>query len=74
MDRREDALHKFGRRLTDLRERQKLTIAELAARSGLDPQHIIQIEAGQIDFLVTDIYALAQGLGMTPGQLLEPPG
>ena len=74
MDRPEDVLRKFGRRLTDLRKQQQLTITELAARSGLDPQHIIQIEAGQADFLLTDIYALAQGLGMTPGQLLEPPG
>ena len=74
MDRPADAWRKFGRHLTDLREQQKLTIAELAARSGLDPQHIIQIETGQIECRLTDIYALARGLEMRPGQLLEPPG
>ncbi len=72
MDRQEEeALRNFGQRLTYLREKQNLTIAELAARSGLDPGRIGQIEAGEVDFEITIILALARGMGLSPGQLVD---
>jgi len=71
MERQEEALREFGRRLTWLREKQELSIAELAVRCGLDTLKIIQIEAGQVDFPVTVILALARGLGVPPDELLE---
>ena len=64
MDRREESLHKLGQRLTYLREKQNLTIIELAARSGLDPGRIEEIEAGRLDPEISLIVALAGGLGV----------
>lgn len=72
MDRREEeSLRKFGQRLTYLREKQNFSIVELAARSGLDPAQIEQIEAGRIEPEVTVILALVRGLGVPPGQLVD---
>ena len=72
MDRREEeSLRKFGRRLTYLREKQNFTISELAARSGLDPGMLEGIEAGRVDPEVTMIFALAGGLGVAPGELVD---
>ncbi|HEY6901336.1 MAG TPA: helix-turn-helix transcriptional regulator [Puia sp.] len=67
----EKALQNFGRRLTELRQQQNLTISELSVRSGLDSQLIGQIEAGLVDFEMTVIIALAQGLGVRAGDLLS---
>ena len=71
MDRQEESLHRFGQRLTELRKQQDLTIGELATRCGLDPQQLEQIEAGEINFPVTTIYALARGLKLPPGELVR---
>ncbi len=68
----EEALRRFGRRLTYLRVLHNLTIAELGARSGIDPREIEQIESGEINFrIVPIINGLAQGLGIPPGELLQ---
>lgn len=72
MDRREDeVLRKFGQRLNYLREKQNFTISELAERSGLDHALIGEIEAGRVDLEVSVIFALAAGLGVAPGVLVE---
>ena len=67
----DDLLHKFGRRITFLREQQGLTIDELAARSGVDAGEIALIERGEADFQVTVVYALARGLGVKVARLVE---
>jgi transcriptional regulator with XRE-family HTH domain len=67
----DELLHKFGRRITILREQQGLTIDELAARSGVDAGEIALIERGESDFQVTVVYALARGLGLKAAQLVE---
>ena len=72
MDRREeDILRKLGQRLTYLREKQNLTIAELAARSGLDPDIIGKIEAGGVDPALVVIFALVEALDVPPGELVD---
>jgi transcriptional regulator with XRE-family HTH domain len=72
MDRQEEEiLRKLGQRLTYLREKQNLTISELAARSGLDPDMLEGIEAGRVDPEVRVIFALAGGLGLSPGELVD---
>lgn len=71
MDRREESLHKFGQRLKYLREKQNFTISELAARSGLDPGIIEKIEAGRVDPEISVIVALAGGLGVAVGELVD---
>jgi transcriptional regulator with XRE-family HTH domain len=70
MDRNEKALHSFGQRLTQLREERNISIPELAARTGLDARHIGRIEAGEINILVSTVFKLAKGLGVSPGELL----
>jgi transcriptional regulator with XRE-family HTH domain len=67
----DDLLHKFGRRISILREQQGLTIDELAARSGVGAGEIALIERGESDFQVTVVYALARGLGVKVARLVE---
>ncbi len=70
MDRQDDALRRLGRRLSDLREQQSLSIAELASLTALAPNDISRIETGDLDPPITTIVALASALGTTPGRLL----
>lgn len=70
MDRKEESLHEFGKRLTFLREKRGFTIEILAARSGLDAGLIGRIEAGEFDFPITMLYVLAEALGVSMDELL----
>lgn len=71
MDRREESLSKLGQRLKYLREKQNFTVSELAARSGLDPGIIEKIEAARVDPEISVIVALAGGLGVALGELVD---
>ena len=71
MDRREESLRKLGQRLSYLRKKQNFTIIELAARSGLEPGLIEGIEAGVVDPEISVIIALAGGLGVGVGELVD---
>jgi transcriptional regulator with XRE-family HTH domain len=71
MERNEKSLRRFGRLLAGLREQRKLSIRELAIRSGVDPRQLARIEAGSVNIHFTTILALARGLGITPEELLE---
>jgi len=73
MDRKEEALRQFGRRLTALRQQKGLSIRQLAIAAGLEYRQIEQIEAGRVNLLFTTLLALAKGLGVAPDQLLESP-
>ncbi|HLZ87056.1 MAG TPA: helix-turn-helix transcriptional regulator [Puia sp.] len=70
MDKQQDALLKLGRRLTDLRQRQNLSLAQLSARTGLTGPEIAAIEAGETDPAITTLLTLCRGLGIPPGELL----
>ena len=70
MDRLEESLRKLGQRLTYLREKQNFTVSELAARSGLEPGILEGIEAGRVDPTLIVIFALAEVLGVLPGELV----
>src|ERR1700760_1387768 len=65
MDRQDPALRRLGGRITDLREKQQLTIAELAALTGIDAGDIVLFEAGAKDIQLTILFSLARGLGVT---------
>ncbi|HVU59011.1 MAG TPA: helix-turn-helix transcriptional regulator [Puia sp.] len=71
MDQKDEVLKKFGRYLTALREERKLTVQELAATTGLTSHQLHRIEAGEVDTLFTTVVMLAQGLHITPGELLQ---
>jgi transcriptional regulator with XRE-family HTH domain len=71
MDRQDPALRRLGRRITQLRGQQQLTIPTLATLTGLDPRDITAMEAGDVDIHLTTIFTLARALGVTPHQLLN---
>ncbi len=70
MDKQQDALHRLGRRLTELREQKDLTLAQLSSLTGLSVMEIAATEAGDLDPPITTLIALARGLGLSPGELL----
>ena len=70
MDKQQDALRRLGRRLTELREQQHLTLTQLSTLTGLDSSEIAAIEAGEADPPVTTIIRLCRGLGVSTGELL----
>ena len=60
----------FSRNLQTLRAWRKLTLAELAARSGLSLAHLRELEADLMAPQLSTIAILAESLGVAPVQLL----
>lgn len=71
MDRQGDALRLLGRRITELRQQRQMTLDTLAARTGLDPSELSDIEAGRVDTPITTIFLLARAFGITADKLLD---
>ena len=61
----------LGRRLRALRQEQQETLAETAARAGLSPQYLSEIERGRKEPSSEMIAALAGALGITLIDLTE---
>jgi transcriptional regulator with XRE-family HTH domain len=61
----------LGRRLRALRQEQQETLAETAARAGLSPQYLSEIERGRKEPSSEMIAALAGALGTTLTDLTE---
>ena len=57
--------HVLGRRLRSLRERQGRTLTEVAARAGISPQYLSEIERGRKEPSSEMIAAVAGALGTT---------
>ena len=72
MDKQQDALRKLGRRLTELRLRQNLSLEQLSAASGITIGELAAIEAGQKDPAITIVFHICRGLGLSPNELLPP--
>ncbi|HXB07119.1 MAG TPA: helix-turn-helix transcriptional regulator [Puia sp.] len=72
MDKKQDALRKLGRRLTELRHRQNLTLEQLSTSSGISIQELTAIEAGETDPALTTVFHICRGLGLSPNELLPP--
>ena len=62
----------FGARLREVRRRKGLSQEQLALRSELDRSFVGQVERGERNISLTNIYKLARGLGVTPNSLFEP--
>jgi transcriptional regulator with XRE-family HTH domain len=68
----ETARRLFGR-LRQLREALGLTQEAFAERAGLQYKHYQAIEAGRkMDFRISTLYKLADGLGIEAWELLHP--
>ena len=61
----------LGRRLRALRQEQQETLAETAARAGISPQYLSEIERGRKEPSSEMIAALAGALGITLIDLTE---
>src|SRR5512142_2151795 len=61
----------LGRRLRALRQEQQETLAETAARAGISPQYLSEIERGRKEPSSEMIAALAGALGTTLTTLTE---
>jgi transcriptional regulator with XRE-family HTH domain len=71
MTNKDKILSKFAKHLTSLREQQGISIRELAARSNLEYSQVQRIEKGKVNLAFTTLVALADGLDMSPSELLD---
>ncbi len=69
----DDPLAIFGQRLIELRKAKGWSQEYLALESGLARSYLGDVERGQRNIAVLNIYRLAEALGVTPSSLLEPP-
>ena len=67
---KEKLLEAFGLEVRRRREMAGMTLEQLAQRSGLTPNYIGSVELGKRDVSLTTIDALAEALGVAPGELL----
>jgi transcriptional regulator with XRE-family HTH domain len=70
---KKQALQEFGQALTEVRESKNMSIPELAAKTGITPNIIGQIEQGKYDLEYTLLLQIAQGLDSRLYQLLPVP-
>jgi len=71
MTNKDKILSKFAKHLTSLREQQGISIRELASRSNLEYSQVQRIEKGKVNFAYTTLVALADGLNISPSELLD---
>lgn len=71
MTAKENALAKFAAHLTKLRDAQGISIREMAARSDLEYSQVQRIEKGKVNTALTTLLALADGLNLSPDELLK---
>jgi len=71
MTQRDKILTKFAKRLTSIREKQGISIRELAIRADLEYSHVQRIEKGKVNFAYSTLVALADGLGISIAELLD---
>lgn len=56
-----------------LREQRGTSVGETAAAAGVAPSTLAQLEAGRANPSIETLWAVARALGVTFGQLIEPP-
>lgn len=66
-----EILLRFALHLKKIREEKELSIRELAIRSNLEYSQVQRIEKGKVNIAFTTLLALADGLDITPGELLK---
>ncbi|MGP4845135.1 helix-turn-helix domain-containing protein [Marinobacter sp. 1Y8] len=63
-------LQAFGSNVRKTRKEKNLSQEELAHTSGLDRSYVGQVERGERNITLENIYKLAHGLGIEPYKLL----
>lgn len=69
---REEELITLGRLIRSKRESQKLSQIELANKSNVNRNYIGMLERGERNPSFLSLLKIAQGLGLTVSQLLQP--
>ena len=67
-------LIRFGQTIRQVRKREGISVAELAARTGIDAQQINALEAGRFDPPFDVMIALADGIGVRLSALIPDDG
>jgi transcriptional regulator with XRE-family HTH domain len=62
----------LGAEVRKRRKAQRLTLEQLAEKTGLTPHYLSTVETDKRDPSVSTLLSLAQGLGVPPGDLLGP--
>jgi transcriptional regulator with XRE-family HTH domain len=73
VDKADQIQQRFGKNVRRLRHAAGLSQEELALRSGLDRSFVGQVERGERNISLTNIYRLAAGLKIDPSLLFERP-
>lgn len=63
-----------GERVRAARQGMGISVRELARRVGVSASHVSQVERGIGAFSVPTLYAVADELGVSMNELLDPPG
>jgi transcriptional regulator with XRE-family HTH domain len=63
-------LVRLGETFRQVREAQRLSVAELATRTGVEIQRIRELEAGWFDPEFNVLIALADGMGVRASELV----
>lgn len=61
----------FGATVRAVRQQNGISQEELALRTGLDRSYVGQVERGERNLTLENIYKLADGLGVPPASLLR---
>jgi XRE family transcriptional regulator, aerobic/anaerobic benzoate catabolism transcriptional regulator len=67
----DSVLSLLGKSVRERRLRRGLTLKELAARTGLSPRFLVQVESGSGNISVRNLAGLAAALGTSAGALLS---
>ncbi len=67
-------LIRFGEAFRRAREREGVSVADLAARTGIDAQQINALEVGRLDPAFDVMCALADGIGVRLSALIPNSG
>jgi len=66
-----DVLARFGRRVRDLRNAQRLSQEDFAAECGLDRTYISGIERGRRNVSLRNLRVIAKALGLSLSELFR---
>jgi transcriptional regulator with XRE-family HTH domain len=66
-----DIQKRFGMRVREIRKRKGLSQEALALACKLDRTYIGGVERGERNVSLVNIYRIAEGLGVKPGELLD---
>lgn len=70
MPNKDPDLERFGQEVRKRRKAMKLTLEQLAERAGMSSNYLGSIERGQVNPSVSTVNAVADGLGIAPGELV----